>query len=167
MSIEIERKYIISIPDFEVLKAQESYEASKILQIYLDSEEGITHRVRKREFLDRTSFTETKKIRIDKMSAIEEEREISAEDFERLSKNVKEGTRPLIKARHTFCFGDLCFEIDVYPEWVDSCIMEVELDSVGQDVCIPPFIRVIEEVTGNKKYSNSSMSKKFPEESTV
>lgn len=167
MSIEIERKYIISMPDFELLSSLGEYTRSEILQIYLESDANVTHRVRRRVFADHTVYTETKKIRIDKMSAIEDEGEISAEEFVLLSQKQKEGTRALNKTRHTFDFGGFCFEIDVYPEWKHSAIMEVELEN--KDVCfsIPPFIRVIEEVTGNKAYSNASMARSFPEESTV
>ncbi len=165
MSIEIERKYIISMPDFEVLKSQRDYSVSEILQIYLASEQGVTHRVRKRVFCDRTSYTETKKIRLDKMSAIEDEHEISPSEFDKLSQNIKEGTMPLAKVRHTFILENFCFEIDVYPEWKHTCIMEVELDRADTRVELPSFIRVIDEVTGNKAYTNFSMSKSFPEES--
>ena len=167
MSIEIERKYIIKMPDFELLKSQHDYGASEILQIYLKSEAGVTHRVRKRTFAERTVCTETKKTIIDKMSAIEDEREISLTEFDSLSKNVKEGTRPISKMRHTFLLGGFCFEIDVYPEWKTTAIMEVELEREDEFFEIPPFIQVIREVTGNKAYSNASMSKVFPEEEST
>ena len=164
MSIEIERKYVIEKPDIEILKSQREYSISKILQIYLTSEAGVTHRVRKREFSGYTVCTETKKIRLDKMSAIEDEHEISSEEFERLARNIKAGTMPILKSRHTFISGDFCFEIDVYPEWKNTAIMEVELEGEDTHFEIPEFIRVIEEVTGNKAYSNASMSKSFPKE---
>lgn len=167
MSIEIERKYIIKKPDFESLRSQREYSVSDILQIYLESESGVTHRVRRREYQGRTVFTETKKIRLDKMSAIEDEREIDREEFERLRKSIKAGTRPLLKSRHTFRVGNFCFEIDVYPEWEHTCIMEVELEDEGIAFDIPPFIEVIAEVTGNKAYSNASMSRSFPHESEL
>ena len=114
--------------------------------------------------MDRVSYTETKKIRLGKMSAIEDEREIVCEEFDTLSKGIKADTRPLYKTRHTFDWGGLCFEIDVYPEWHNTSVMEVELEREDMKVVLPPFIRVIEEVTGNKAYTNFSMAKKFPTE---
>jgi CYTH domain-containing protein len=101
------------------------------------------------------------------MSAIEQESEISPERFDVLSKNIKEGTRPISKVRHVFNYGEFCFEIDVYPEWKSTCIMEIELESAETHFEIPPFIRVAEEVTGMKEYSNFSMSRNFPTEHTV
>ena len=167
MSIEIERKYIIAMPNFDEIKTRDNYKSSEILQIYLNSDKGVTHRVRKRNYGDRISYTETKKVRIDKMSAIEDEREITASEFDALSENIREGSRPLTKVRYTFDFSGLCFEIDVYPEWKQTSIMELELESEDKHFEIPPFIRVIREVTGDKKYSNSSMSQAFPREELV
>ena len=167
MSIEIERKYIISMPNFDDLKACDNYKSSEILQIYLNSDRGVTHRVRKRSYGESISYTETKKTRINKMSAIEEEREISAEEFMTLSQNMREGSAPLKKVRHSFDYSGLCFEIDVYPEWKRTSIMEVELESEDKSFEIPPFIKVVREVTGDKAYSNSSMSKEFPTEDII
>lgn len=167
MSIEIERKYIVKMPDLEILKAQRDYSVSEIVQIYLSSKNGVTHRIRKRTFSECTVCTETKKVRIDKMSAIEDEHEISLTEFDNLSATVKEGTRQILKMRHTFVSGGFCFEIDVYPEWKSTAIMEVELEAEDESFEIPPFIHVVEEVTGKKEYSNFSMSQNFPTENTL
>ena len=58
--IETERKYIISLPDFEVLKREAEYTVSYITQTYLNSDIGVTHRVRARKYGDKTVYTETK-----------------------------------------------------------------------------------------------------------
>lgn len=164
--IEIERKYVIALPDARIMSAFEGYSSSEIVQIYLESEVGITHRIRSRAFAGgRTLYYETKKIRIDKMSSHEYEREIDREEFDALSLRIAEGSRPIVKTRHTFDYMGQTFEIDVYPDWERTCIMETELPSRDTEVTFPDFIRVVAEVTGDKRYSNASMSRKFPEES--
>lgn len=162
--VEIERKYVIKIPDKNTLRDLPDYTESEIVQIYVKSSSALTHRIRSRETDGKTVYTETKKIRIDKMSAIEDEREISGADFYRLSKEIKEGTTPINKTRYTFTYCGKTFEIDVYPEWNETCIMETELSSREEKVDFPPFIKIVLEVTGNKSYSNASMAKKFPKE---
>lgn len=162
--IETERKYIIKLPDFEVLKREAEYTSSDITQIYLASNSGITHRVRARIYPDKTVYTETKKVRISPISAVEDEREISAEEYETLAKNIKRGTNPVRKTRHTFVYSGQLFEIDVYPSWKCTAIMETELDDPKKQAKMPPFIRIVREVTGNKNYSNASMSRVFPTE---
>ena len=162
--IEIERKYVIYMPDISVLAEQDNYTVSKIRQTYLESESGITHRIRMRVWHDRTVYTETKKIRIDKMSAYEQEREIDEEEYHILLGCIKHGTRTLSKVRHTFTVAGQLFEVDVYPEWVKSCILETELRGREETVSVPEFIRVISEVTGDRRYSNASMSYEFTDE---
>ena len=99
------------------------------------------------------------------MSAVEEEREITEAEFDELKKKIKTGTRPVIKTRHTFEYYGQVFEIDVYPSWKCTAIMETELDSDKKIVKMPPFIKIIKEVTGAPGYSNAAMSKSFPKES--
>lgn len=162
--VEIERKYIIKMPDISLLSLQPEYTQSEILQIYLPSKNGETHRIRYRKYADRKEFTETKKIHIDKMSSEEIEDFITEEQFSQLSKQLREGSVPLKKVRHTFVYLGNTIEIDIYPQWINTAIMEIELRDRAQKVELPPFIQIICEVTGNKAYSNSSMSRKFPDE---
>lgn len=162
--VEIERKYIIRIPSEEKMYSCEGYTVSEIQQIYIESFPRVTHRVRRRKKNGKTVYTETKKIRIDKMSSYEDEREISERDFLSLSNNIKKGTVPIEKVRHTFDYLGQTFEIDVYPKWKNTCILETELESRDKRVEFPDFIKIIKEVTGDKAYSNASMAASFPVE---
>jgi CYTH domain-containing protein len=162
--IEIERKYVIEMPNTSELCHLEAYTVSHITQTYLESDDDVAHRVRKREFFDHTQYTETKKIRIDKMSVHELEREINEAEYTNLVKNIKQGTEHLYKTRHTFSHLGKTIEIDIYPYWKKSCIMEIELESREEEINIPSFINVITEVTGDKTYSNAQMASKFPKE---
>lgn len=161
-NIEIERKYIIKLPKLSVLEAMSEYTKSEIVQIYLTSPKGITHRIRRREKNGVAVYTETTKVRIDGMSAYEDEREITEADFEALKKKAALHRRPVKKIRHTFVYKKQLFEIDVYPEWDRQAIMETELESREAVVEFPAAIEIIREVTGDKRYSNAAMSKEFP-----
>ena len=166
-AVEIERKYIIAMPDEKMLAELDAYTSSDITQIYLAAERGRTRRIRSRKFPDRTEYTETVKRRIDSVSADEEEREISAERFAELSLEMANGTRPIIKRRHTFLYRGQTFEIDVYPEWKRTAIMETELPSRAARAEMPTFIKIVREVSGEFRYSNAGMSSAFPEETAI
>ena len=166
-SIEIERKYIIKKPKSADMMGCEGYSSSEIVQIYLASQGGVTHRIRSRAYREVTRYFETTKIRIDKMSSHEYEREIDRGEFESLSLKIAEDSRPIVKTRYTFDFSGQTFEIDVYPEWEKTAIMETELPSRETAVTFPDFIRVIAEVTGDKRYSNAAMSREFPKETEM
>ncbi len=162
--IEIERKYIIEKPSADEMKKLPEYTESTIVQIYLNSEAGVTHRVRSRTYGSKTVYTETVKRRIDRMSSEETEREISKEDFDILAENIRKGSHPVNKTRHTFLYKGQIFEIDIYPKWKNTAVMETELKDRKEEPEIPVFIKVVEEVTGNRAYSNASMSLAFPNE---
>ena len=162
--IEIERKFIISKPSLAHISSLMGYSDSEITQTYIESPRGVTHRVRKRVTDGKAVYTETKKIRLDKMSAIEEEREITLEEYESLSGRIAKGTRPILKRRVTFSYSGKLFEVDIYPEWEKCAVLEIELDSREESFAFPDFIRVIREVTGDFSYSNAAMSRAFPTE---
>ena len=164
MGIEIERKYIIKLPDFEKSREMSGYECSKIVQVYMPTSGGVSHRIRRRDLSSKTVFTETKKHRLDGMSAIEEEREITEAEYESLFAARDRTLNVITKTRHTFIYKNQLYEIDVYPEWRVSCIMETELNSRDSEALIPDFITVIKQVTGNFAYSNHAMAKSFPPE---
>ena len=124
----------------------------------------MTHRIRSRIYPDRAVYTETKKVRIDKMSAYEDECEISESEFFEKSKKMDTATRPIIKTRYTFLYNGVTVEIDVYPEWKRCAIMEIELEKREESVEIPDFIEIIRDVTGDKAYSNAAMARAFPTE---
>ena len=162
--IEIERKYVIALPDISEMSKFEDYSVSKITQDYLTSSPHVTHRVRKREYKDFAVYTETKKIRVDKMSSLEDEINITEEEYRELLKLKSPAHKTVNKIRHTFKYLNHLIEIDVYPEWKRSCILETELESREEEAAMPPFIKIIREVTGEKAYSNAGMARSFPEE---
>lgn len=162
-NLEIERRYIIELPtekDFEEIRSTDGvsgYSVSKIEQIYLASL-GKTHRVRRRECEEGVKYYETVKIRVDKMSAVENEREITEGEYLELSKKIRPGSRPINKVRHLFYFNGQPYEIDVYPFWKKTAVLELELADRGTRVEFLPQIRVLREVTGDKRYSNSALA---------
>ena len=162
--LEIERKYIIEMPDVGTLSSMPEYTESRITQIYLASSAGVTHRIRRREYESACEYTETLKIRLSKTACNESEGEIDKSRFDELSLKIKESTRPIAKTRHTFAYLGFTVEIDVYPEWEKTAIMEIELDSEDLTPAIPPFIRIVRDVTGIREYSNAAMSHAFPTE---
>jgi len=163
-TIEIERKYIIQMPNVSLFCGLSGFTESDITQIYLSAERGKTRRVRRRAGALGVEYTETVKERIDGMSAHESEREITENEYIRLSSEIAEGTKPICKKRYTFLYLGQLFEIDVYPEWKRTAIMETELDSREACPRMPEFIKIVREVTGIRAYSNASMSKEFPAE---
>ena len=162
--IETERKYVIKKPDMKTLEMQSNFTSSKITQIYITDSDK-THRIRKRIWKNgEVEYTENTKQRISPMSSIESEKEIDEKEFERLLQFIEAGTHPVIKTRVTFEFYSKTFEIDIYPEWKSSSVLEVELEREDEEIIFPEFIKIIKEVTGKREFSNHRMAYEFPTE---
>jgi CYTH domain-containing protein len=158
---EIERKYLINMPDGKWL--DENTEASEIVQTYLRKKEpGHSERVRMRNDKNGTVYTHTEKKRISDLRREENESEISREEYFRLLLQADLNREIIIKNRYTFTFDGQIFEIDVYPFWKDRAVMEVELEDEEIPVLMPPDIKVIKEISHDKRYTNSSLAKDVP-----
>ena len=73
---EIERKFLIAMPDEAMLAAIPGATCDELVQTYLVSEAGVTARVRRRTTAHGVVYTATQKRRITAVTAIEEEREV-------------------------------------------------------------------------------------------
>ena len=140
MHIETERKYIVRLPDFEALSALPGYSQSDIEQIYLPAEPGRTRRIRRRAYADKTVYTVTAKTRISPMSSYEDEHDISEEEYLALREQRDRSRNIVNKKRYTFLYKNTLFELDVYPFWRRTCLLECELRSEKVIVELPPFL---------------------------
>ena len=161
MAFEIERKFLIEYPDLNIL---ENYPKSEIAQTYLITNDGMTSRVRKRTTNGVTKYIFTEKKRVTDVTCIENERELSAKEYEELLKLVDPERRTVYKTRYCVPFCGRVVEVDIYPFWSDRAIAEVELESETEEIRLPDFIRVIRDVTAEKQYKNAAIAKKIPED---
>ena len=159
--LEIERKYLIRMPDTSLLA---SLPSSKIEQIYILTAEGGRDRIRCRMTDGKKVFTHTEKKRLSDLTRIEIENEISAEEYNALSL-MKDPDRSVIrKTRFLYEYRKQIFEIDVFPFWQDRALMELELSSEEQQILLPPDITVVRDVTSDKDYTNAAIARSVPYE---
>ncbi len=154
--IEIERKFLIEYPDASVLSG---CKRADIVQTYLCSPSDEEIRVRARTEGESTVYFKTVKKKLGGFCREELENEISESDYLELLKCSDPTRRPIEKTRYCLVYRDQCFEIDVYPFWTDKAIMEIELESEEQGISFPDGIRIIEEVTCDERYKNSSLAR--------
>lgn len=162
--IETERKFLIRMPDPAVLESLPGCERSRITQTYLVSEEHVTERIRKRVYADRTVYTHTVKRRISPLSSIEEETAISEDEYRLLKQRRDPKKSKIKKQRFAIPHAGHVAEIDIFPFWQKQAMLEIELQDEHDSVPLPPYVSVLREVTGDKTYSNNSMSRSIPAE---
>ena len=159
--LEIERKFLIEMPDKSALKAHDA-RIKDMLQTYLIPAENETARVRMIREGDSVSYVKTVKRRISNLSHFEDEREISLSEYENELKNRDTSKKTIEKTRYCIDFAAHTLEIDVYPFWTDRAVLEIELSSEDESFDIPDYLKVIKEITDDGRYKNTNLAKEIP-----
>lgn len=159
--IEIERKFLLkSIPDGK------PSETIKIKQWYLKVD-GIWERARSMESnISGIKWVHTIKTRISDSSNIEEERDLSKDEFDdfvKRCKGSKQNAKYITKQRRIYPDGNLKWEVDVFSQKCHIIVAEVEIPTEDYELLIPDFIQKknLLEVTGMKQFSNRSLSNRI------
>lgn len=150
MNIEIERKFLVKNKDFKNL----SYKEEVFKQGYLNSDK--TRNVRIRITNDKAFLTIKGASNASGTTRFEWEKEINRQEAEQLLLLCE----PTIieKKRYYIKNDDLIFEVDeFYADNKGLILAEIELNSEHQKFKKPDWLG--KEVTGNKEYYNSYLSK--------
>ena len=150
MNIEIERKFLVKNKDFKNL----SYKEEVFKQGYLNSDK--TRNVRIRVTNDKAFLTIKGASNASGTTSFEWEKEINRQEAEQLLLLCE----PTIieKKRYYIKNDDLIFEVDeFYADNQGLILAEIELNSEHQKFKKPDWLG--KEVTGNKEYYNSYLSK--------
>lgn len=161
--LEIERKYLIQFPDLKKMSKMDGFKSSEIVQTYLISEYGGTRRVRARETNGVKVYTKTEKIRISDITHIENESELTENEYKEAIKERDTSLNEVLKTRKCFDYEGHTIEIDIYPFWDNVAIMEVELKSEDEEILFPDFIQIIREVTHEKAFKNRKIAERIPD----
>ncbi len=166
MNIEIERKYLILLPDLAFLRTVEGCRVWEILQTYLyprSDEPETERRVRTLTENGEISYVYTRKSPKGYLSRYEDERNVSREEYKILRRDA---SVELFKTRYAFPFAGHVMEIDVYPPEFGGellagyAILEVEMNAPDEAVDFPDFLEILREVTEDRRYSNKTLAKK-------
>lgn len=159
---EIERRFLIRMPDRELL--EKKGRMSRILQTYLLSTGGETARVRRREENGIVTFTHTVKKRVSAIKREEYERVIDEEEYTRLLLSADPKRRAVDKLRYCLDYEGHCFEIDIFSFFSDRAIIEIELSHEEESFTLPPEFELIREISGDKRYTNAAMALEIPDD---
>ena len=158
--LEIERKFLIEYPDIAELRKMPDYCVVHMEQSYLQ-EEGDFPGGRVRRIVEGSSVTYvyTYKVRLSEMTRHEFEKEITEEEYREMLTRQTPDTITIRKDRHSFLYRGLTYELDVYSFWNDKATLEAEVDSEDTPIPSPPCVTLIKEVTSDRRYNNSQLSR--------
>jgi CYTH domain-containing protein/predicted ATPase len=158
--LEIENKYRIKVikPD----EIQVPYQIVEIEQHYLKpkrDDKGEV-RIRKRGQDGYFVYYLTRKEDVRHGVRIETERFISKKEFHFMLSMRDPMYKPLVKKRICFIWENQYFELDIIPgPVIPWYLLEIELTEEHDKVTIPPFIKVVQDVTGMREYSNKWLAR--------
>jgi len=170
---EIERKFLVEKPNFEYIGVSDVVHAE---QYYIADSETTEIRVRKTwsdyseggEWLIYTLDVKSKPNGTPERDEVTID--ISKRQFDALKLTILPDRAPIIKTRYEIDYlennGDRIhiLEFDVFDFDKDFCIMEIEMSSVDDEVVVPPFVKVIKEVTDDEDYYNGNIAKRVKKE---
>ena len=162
--LETEKKFIISMPDTEMLKSVPGCEYTDIEQIYLKNSNGMSERIRKRGINGRYTYYHTLKRHVTNMTRIEDESVISPDEYEELKKRADSELNIIYKTRYCIPYAGHVLEIDVFPFWKKQAFLEIELENEDDGYEIPGYLNVLRDVTEERCYTNHSLAREIPKE---
>jgi CYTH domain-containing protein/predicted ATPase len=153
--IETERKYRI-----EIASDLPGQVETEIFQTYLLSGADEEVRLRKRGQNGHYVYFLTVKRALEGNSRIETEKRISPSEYvSLLQQDADPDRRTIHKRRRCFVWQNQYFEVDTFIEpALPFSLLEIEGVKNHEDINFPSFIKILEDVTDNKTYYNSSLA---------
>ena len=118
--LEIERKFLIEYPDPAWLEQQPGSRRVEIVQTYLLSDGSGSRRVRSWTESGRTTWFRTCKRMLTDRTRIEQEDQVTEEEYRSLLAEADPARHPIEKVRWCVPWASHTLEIDLYPFWESS-----------------------------------------------
>ena len=133
---------------------------SMITQTYLVAEPGSEVRLRRREWSGgKVVNVHRSKKRTSDTEVIETERQVDNNLYEQMLQQADPYRQTIRKRRQSFIWKGQFFQIDTFLSPVsDLIVMETKGVAEQETVNFPPFIKVLEDVTGNRTYYNYNIA---------
>lgn len=152
--IEQERKYIVEI----VGELPDCIE-SDITQTYLVADPGCEVRLRRRSFNGKSVNVHMSRKKISANEELVTERQVNNSLYESLLQQADPYRHTIKKNRKSFIWKGQFFELDEYETPTKGLIiLETKGISEHSNLKLPPFLKIIEDITGNEKYYNYNLA---------
>ena len=154
-AVDLEKRYLISCPDMEWIKAQPGCQKIDIIDTFLYTESG--ERVIRQRGDGRNYICYETAVRPD---GIRLESRMSEDEYLRLMEMADKSVPVLRRTRYCFVYEQHYFEIDIFPFEKEFAILQIRQQTAEKTVSFPPEIEVTREITDDANYSNKNIAKK-------
>ncbi len=152
------RKYLVAMPDIELLKTRYRAAGIGMVQTYLAvTNPNIERRIRRQKGSGEELYFYTEKhSRPDGTQWVTEKR-ITEKAYGRYMLEADPALQSVSKTKYRFVYDSSRVEIDVYPFSSDHAVMFLYSENPGRGT--PPEVEIISEVTGRPEYKNKQLAK--------
>ncbi len=160
---EIERKFLVEMPDLAALDALPGCRRVEIEQAYLPTTNEERLRVRKWVENGQAIYYKTRRRRLNGQRLEVEER-LTQRSYKEMLEEAGDSLELLHKSRYTIPFDGRFFRLDLYRFWQDKALVKLELNEEGAEIRLPPQLKLIREVTDEqdfKDYNLAALEKKL------
>ena len=152
----IQRQYRYVINELDLNKIKDIHMVKlELEQLFIEEKENEIIMIRKTTKDGSSIYSKTVKLDTN----ITNERIVSTKKIteEEYSEYTKDNSKLIRKNRYCFTYNNQYYKLDIFEEPEGLMILETDLTNKSSEVKIPDFIKVIEDVTNNKEYRNSSI----------
>lgn len=153
-----QRKFLIRFPDLKQVEAIQGVNRVEIIQTYLRSSNGKELRIRQRGSGGHYIYYQKMFRNPDDPQMVNIERRLDKDEYLKLLMEADPSMRQIRKTRYCFTYRNRYFELDVYPFWKDKAVLKVPLREEDQEIVVPGFIDLLEEITDDERFSNLALA---------
>lgn len=152
------RKYLIAMPDIELLKSRYRAVGIDMVQTYLAmTNPAIERRVRRQKNGEEALFFYTEKHFRPDGTKWDTERPITEKEYGRYMLEADPALGSVSKVKYRFVYDSCRFEIDVYPFSAERAVLFCYSEKPERSA--PPELEIISDVTGKAEYKNKQLAK--------
>lgn len=150
----IEKKFLIKVPELDKLLKVKSVNKAHLVQNYISTSHDNDVKVVLRMENGKSFF-----YKITKNPHGRFIEKIAADDYIISLENNKV-LRKIVKDRYTFVFENKRYKLDIFENFFDFAILEVDLLNDSDKVNFPSFVEVLQDVSGDYNFKNFNINLK-------
>ena len=154
---EIERKFLVEMPDTARLEKLPGCRRVEIEQAYLPTVNDERLRIRKWVENGQAIYYKTRRRHVNGQR-IEVEERLTQRSYKEMLEEAGEALQLLRKTRYSLQYDGQLFQLDVYPFWQEQAVVKIELNEENGEVRLPPELKLIREVTGEREYKDYALA---------
>ena len=154
---EIERKFLVEMPQIAALEKLQGFRRVEIEQAYLPTTNDERLRIRKWVENGQAIYYKTRRRHVNGQRLEVEER-LTQRSYKEMLEEAGEALQLLRKTRYSLQYDGQLFQLDVYPFWQEQAVVKIELNEENGEVRLPPELKLIREVTGEREFKDYALA---------